>query len=118
MTRGPGKKRSTLLDCLLITENYVTFHIALKKSLASTSWRHVLYDWSLKITKINIYSTKCVQVFITINLVYFWKFKLQYVINIHLLPLSEGDMAICLPEAGNIARGRSKGLYRTSFDAN
>ena len=26
---------------------------------------------------------------------------------IQLLPLSEGDMMICSPEAGNIARGRS-----------
>ena len=26
---------------------------------------------------------------------------------IQLLPLSEGDMTICSPEAGNIARGRS-----------
>ena len=29
------------------------------------------------------------------------------VVIIQLLPLSEGDMAICSPEAGNIARGRS-----------
>ena len=26
---------------------------------------------------------------------------------IQLVPLSEGDMAICSPEVGNIARGRS-----------
>ena len=26
---------------------------------------------------------------------------------IQLLPLSEGDMTVCSPEAGNIARGRS-----------
>ena len=26
---------------------------------------------------------------------------------IQLLPLSEGDMTICSPDAGNIARGRS-----------
>ena len=30
------------------------------------------------------------------------------VCNIQLLPLSEGEMTICSPEAGEIARGRSR----------
>ena len=37
------------------------------------------------------------------SLCYFWLTRN----NIQLLPLSEGDMTICSPEAGNIARGRS-----------
>ena len=31
--------------------------------------------------------------------------------NPQLLPLCEGDMTICSPEAGNIARGRSKSMH-------